>query len=106
MYRINFYVPLEQAETVKQAMFEAGAGRIGLYEHCCWQTMGQGQFKPMQGSNAFIGEVGQLEQVDELKVEMVCEARYIRNVLKAMIEAHPYEEPAYDVYEGLTLGDI
>ena len=106
MYRINVYVPKDYADVVKAAMFAAGAGRIGLYEHCCWQTFGQGQFKPLAGSNAFVGEVNQLETVDELKIEMVCEATYIRNALKAMIQAHPYEEPAYDVYQGLTLDDL
>ncbi|MFT5594635.1 MAG: hypothetical protein ACI8SR_003027 [Oceanicoccus sp.] len=73
MYRINVYVPQDHAEVVKLAMFAAGAGRIGLYEHCCWQTIGQGQFKPLSGSNAFIGVVDKLEQVAELKIEMVCE---------------------------------
>jgi len=99
MYRINFYVPLDHAESVKKAMFEAGAGRIGLYEHCCWQTLGQGQFKPMQGADAFIGEVGQLETVEELKIEMVCDDANIKAVMAALKAAHPYEEPAYDVYQ-------
>lgn len=106
MYRINVYVPLDYAEQVKQAMFTAGAGRIGLYEHCCWQTQGQGQFKPLAGSDAFIGQVDQLETVDELKIEMVCEASVIKAVMKAMITAHPYEEPAYDIYQALTLDDL
>lgn len=102
MYRINIYVSLDHAQIVKQAMFDAGAGRIGLYEHCCWQTQGQGQFQPMQGSNAFIGEVGELEVVNELKIEMVCEDHCIKAVMAAMKAAHPYEEPAYDVYQPLA----
>lgn len=106
MYRINVYVPLKHAQPLKQAMFDAGAGRIGLYEHCCWQSQGVGQFKPLSGSQAFIGSVGELEQVDELKIEMVCEAHCIKSVVVAMIEAHPYEEPAYDIYQALTLNDL
>jgi hypothetical protein len=106
MYRINVYVPLEHAQSLKQAMFEAGAGRIGLYEHCCWQSKGVGQFKPLADSQAFIGSVGELEKVDELKIEMVCEARYVKAVVTALIEAHPYEEPAYDIYQALTLDDL
>lgn len=103
MYRINFYVPIEH---VKSAMFAAGAGRIGLYEQCCFEYRGQGQFKPLSGSDAFIGEVGQLETVEELKIEMVCEQSLIKQVLQAMIKAHPYEEPAYDVYKAKTLADF
>lgn len=106
MYRINVYVPQDHAEEVKQAMFDAGAGRIGLYEHCCWQTTGQGQFKPLAGSQAFIGTVDKLEQVTELKIEMVCDRQYIRAVVLAMQTAHPYEEPAYDIYQATTLDDL
>lgn len=106
MYRINVYVPQDHAEVVKLAMFAAGAGRIGLYEHCCWQTIGQGQFKPLSGSNAFIGAVDKLEQVAELKIEMVCEKQCIRAVIFAMQAAHPYEEPAYDIYQAITLDDL
>jgi len=106
MYRINVYVPLDYADTVKQAMFDAGAGRIGLYEHCCWQTLGHGQFRPLAGNQAFIGETGQLETLEELKIEMVCEARFIKAVITQMKKAHPYEEPAYDVYQALVLDDF
>lgn len=106
MYRINVYVPQSHVETVKQALFAAGAGRIGLYEHCCWQSQGTGQFKPMQGSDAFIGQVDVLEQVEEVKLELVCEQDHIKKALTAMINAHPYEEPAYDVYESLTLASF
>ena len=65
-----------------------------------------GQFKPLAGSQAFIGEVGQLETVDEFKLEMVCEAQFIKQVLAALKAAHPYEEPAYDVYKALTLEEL
>jgi len=106
MYRINVYIPASHLEQVKTAMFAAGAGRIGNYDSCCWQSQGQGQFRPLEGSDAFIGTKGQLEQVEEFKVEMVCSSSVVRQVVKAMIKAHPYEEPAYDIYRGLTLEDI
>ena len=106
MYRINVYIPESHLEQVKQAMFEAGAGRMGHYDSCCWQTKGEGQFRPLDGNNAFIGSTGQVESVQEYKVEMVCTSSLIRQVIKSMIKAHPYEEPAYDIYKGLKLDDI
>ena len=99
MYRINVYVPLKYAQSLKQAMFDAGAGRIGLYEHCCWQTLGYGQFKPGSAAQPYIGESGKLEVVPEYRVEMVCEASALKNVVHALRRAHPYEEPAFDVTE-------
>ena len=97
MYKLSFYVPESHAEVVKHACFDAGAGRIGDYDSCAWQVLGQGQFRPLPGSSPFIGEHDQLQYVAEYKVEMVCEASSIRAVVQALIDAHPYEEPAYDV---------
>jgi hypothetical protein len=97
MYKLGFYVPESHLEDVKAACFAAGAGRIGDYEHCCWQTLGQGQFRPGSGATPFIGEQGRLEQVAEYRVEMVCERAQVRAVVQAMIAAHPYEEPAWDL---------
>ncbi|MCG8672309.1 MAG: YqfO family protein [Pseudomonadales bacterium] len=98
MYKIVFFVPEEHKESVKQAVFEAGAGRIGDYEYCAWETKGQGQFRPMQGANPFIGEQGELEKVMEYRVELVCADGLIEAAIKALKCAHPYEEPAYDVW--------
>lgn len=95
MYKIIFYAPASHVENVKNAMFEAGAGKIGNYSHCAWQVLGTGQFMPLTGSNAFIGEKFQLEKVEEYKVEMVCEERYIQAIVTALKETHPYEQPAY-----------
>ncbi len=97
MFHISFYVPLDQAERVKAAMFRSGAGRVGDYDCCCWQTQGYGQFRPLVGSDPFLGQQGRLESVEELKVEMVCEAGVIKEVVAALKQAHPYEEPAYHV---------
>ncbi len=99
MYKLSFFVPPSHLEIVKQALFAKGAGRIGQYEACCWQTLGTGQFKPMVGSQPFIGESETLEQLDEWKVEMVCDDVLIRSVVAELKEVHPYEEVAYDVWQ-------
>ncbi|MGM0825345.1 MAG: NGG1p interacting factor NIF3 [Pseudomonadota bacterium] len=98
MYKLAFFVPTEDAESVKEAVFETGAGRIGDYEACCFQTRGTGQFRPLQGADPHIGEVGELAYVDELKVELVCEDDQIQAAIAALKLAHPYEEVAYDVW--------
>src|SRR3990167_6213977 len=97
MYQISFYVPENDVEQVKTALFEAGAGKIGQYSHCAWQVKGEGQFMPLNGSNAFIGEVDCLEKVIEYKVEMVCSKHCIHAVINALKKSHPYETPAYHV---------
>ena len=99
MYKICVFIPEPELEQVKQAMFSAGAGRIGHYDCCSWQTLGQGQFRPLENSQPFIGQQGQIEQVSEYKVEMVVADELIRAVIQAMTQAHPYEEPAYDVWQ-------
>ncbi len=103
LYRINVYVPASHLEQVKQALFAAGAGKIGDYDSCCWQTQGQGQFRPLDGSAPYIGQTGVVETVDEYKVELVCGGQHLLAAITAMIEAHPYEQPAYDVYQSLNL---
>ncbi len=97
MYKIDFYVPVNEAEIVKSAMFSAGAGRIGNYEQCSFETLGTGQFRPLKGANPALGELNQLEKVSELKVEMICLAENILAVIEAMKKNHPYEVPAYQV---------
>ena len=99
MYTLFFYVPESHLEAVKTAVFAVGAGAIGDYQNCCWQVLGQGQFKPMAGSQPFIGQQNQLEKVAEWRVEMVVAAEYIKAAVAALKVAHPYEEPAYAVYE-------
>ncbi len=98
MYKLAFFIPVEAAEDVKEAVFESGAGRIGDYEACCFQTLGVGQFRPLDGADPHIGRVGQLERVDELKVELVCRDERIHGAVAALKLAHPYEEPAYEVW--------
>lgn len=97
MYKICFYVPDNTVEIVKQALFSAGAGRIGNYDSCCWQVLGSGQFRPLENSNPAIGKTGEIETVSEYRVEMVCEDKIIKEVIEALRQSHPYEEPAYDI---------
>ena len=97
MYKIEFYVPQDHLDPVKSAIFETGAGKIGNYEHCCWQVEGTGQFRPSNNSDPFIGIEGELEVLKEWKVELVCKENIIVEVIKALIRTHPYEEPAYNI---------
>lgn len=99
MYKLCVYIPAPQLETVKEAMFAAGAGKIGNYDSCCWQVLGEGQFRPLKGSQPYLGEQDCVETVAEYKVELVCEDPCINAVLVAMKQSHPYEEPAYDVWQ-------
>lgn len=99
MFQLYFYVPETHVEQVKKAVFDAGAGRQGLYQECCFTTSGQGQFKPNEGSNAYLGEVGRLTSVNEIKVETLCEESIKGQVKQALIAAHPYEEVAYGFVE-------
>jgi len=99
MYKIGIFIPASHLDAVKQAMFTAGAGRIGNYDSCAWQTLGQGQFRPLQHSHPFIGNQGVIETVEEYRVEMVCDDAIIKEVIAAMKQTHPYETPAYDVWQ-------
>ncbi|MBB1486646.1 YqfO family protein [Oceanospirillum sediminis] len=103
MYKLAFFVPESHLETVKAAVFATGAGKIGNYDHCCWQIKGQGQFRALEGSQPFLGQQGQIETVEEYRVELVCHDELIREAVAAMKLAHPYDEPAYDVF---PLADI
>ncbi len=96
-YQISFYVPKTHCDKVKQAMFDAGAGKLGAYDCCAWQTAGHGQFRPLQGSSPFLGKTGKLEIVDEFKVEMRCDQKNLQAAIEALKNSHPYEVPAYSV---------
>lgn len=105
MYKLVFFVPKQNLEPVKAAVFNAGAGKIGHYDQCCWQVLGRGQFRPLMGSDPFIGDspkqgeaLGRTTYVDEYRVEMVCDEGCIKAAVEALKAAHPYEEPAYDVW--------
>ncbi len=106
MYKIVFFVPREHAEGVKEAMFAAGAGRFENYDRCSWECEGTGQFRPSDQASPFIGRRQVLERLSELRVEMICEDKCVRPAVEALIEAHPYEEPAYEAYRVFALADL
>lgn len=106
MYKLSFYVPEVHLEPVKNALFAKGAGHYKTYDQCCWQIRGEGQFRPLVNSKPTLGQVNQLEKVIEYKVEMICTAAAIKEVVQALLDVHPYEEPAYEVYKILMLGDL
>ncbi|MCU4441398.1 NGG1p interacting factor NIF3 [Acinetobacter pittii] len=96
MLKLIYYVPDSHLESTKKAIFSAGAGGIGNYEHCAWQVKGIGQFKPVKGADPYIGELGELEQVDEWRVETIVIEENAKAVAKALKASHPYEEPAFE----------
>lgn len=98
-YMIVIHVPESHSELLRDTIGNAGAGKIGNYSHCTFTMKGIGRFKPIEGANPTIGEVGKLEEVAEDRIETVCEADKLEAVLKAIKEVHPYEEPATDVYQ-------
>jgi len=98
VYKLAFFVPASHVDAVKAAVFAAGGGRIGDYDHCAWQTLGQGQFRPLDGSQPFLGQTGQVEVVEEWKVELVVADDLIAQVVAALKQHHPYETPAFEVW--------
>jgi dinuclear metal center YbgI/SA1388 family protein len=97
--KIVVYVPVTHAEQVRVAIAEAGAGRIGDYDSCSWTSVGEGRFRPLDGAQPVIGTVGELELVAEARVESVLQRSRRSEVVRALLDAHPYEEVAYDVVE-------
>ena len=98
MYKIVTYVSLSDADKVRQSMGEAGAGKLGKYTFCSFYTRGIGRFKPGEGAKPHIGSVGDLEEVEEERIEVVCHKDVVGNVIAAIKRAHPYEEVPIDVY--------
>lgn len=98
MFKLVCFVPEQHAEVVKSAVFATGAGQLGEYDSCSWQTLGTGQFRPRDGSSPFIGRHGHIERVPELRIEILCRDDVVKPAIDALIDAHPYEEPAYEVY--------
>lgn len=102
-YKLVVFVPLSHADAVRDAMAQAGAGRIGAYSHCSFSSRGIGRFKGDSTTQPFLGAAGVLEAVEEERIEVTIDAADIEAVIAAMKAAHPYEEIAYDVYERLPL---
>jgi len=99
MYKLCFFVPQSHLEQVKLALFDKGAGKIGDYDCCSWQVLGEGQFRALDDAKPFIGQINKIEKVAEYKVEMVVADDLIIEVVEALKNTHPYEEPAYEVFQ-------
>jgi len=97
--KLVVFVPREALDAVREALFAAGAGRIGKYEHCSWYTEGTGTFLGGEGTSPSVGRAGSEERVAELRLETVFPSERQDDVLVALRRTHPYEEPAFDVYE-------
>jgi hypothetical protein len=98
-HKLVWFVPEEALDATRDAVFAAGAGRIGDYERCSWYTAGTGTFLGGERTEPTIGEAGREERTPELRVETVVPADRAEAVVAALLEAHPYEEVAYDLYE-------
>jgi hypothetical protein len=96
--KLVWFVPREALEATRAAVFEAGAGRIGEYQRCSWYTAGTGTFLGGEGTEPSIGRAGREERVSELRVETVVPADRARDVVAALVAAHPYEEVAFELY--------
>jgi dinuclear metal center YbgI/SA1388 family protein len=103
--KLVVFVPVGDADKVREAITGAGAGAIGDYDSCTFTSTGEGRFRPLEGANPTIGEVGDLETVEEVRVESVLDRQLRSRVVAAMLAAHPYEEPAYDVVPLAALDD-
>ena len=99
MYKLNYYVPTHAKEKTKQALFDIGVGMFDNYENCSWETIGQGQFKPIRDAKPNIGELEKLEVLEEYQVQMICSNELIHKAVKTLKETHPYEEVAYEVFK-------
>jgi len=97
MYKLIFYVPKADAQSVKKAIFATGAGSLGNYSECSFEVEGAGQFRPNSKANPAIGRSNKLEKVIELKVEILCTEENISNSVEALRKSHPYEEPAFEI---------
>lgn len=106
--KLVVFIPQEDVEQVFQALGNSGAGHIGNYSHCTFQSPGTGTFLPQEGTNPYIGETGKIERVKEIKLETIFPEHIQRKVIQTVINAHPYEEPAYDIYplenKGISVG--
>lgn len=101
--KIVVFVPLSHADAVRGVLANAGAGHIGNYDSCSFSVTGTGRFRPLEGANPFVGEAFELEEVAEERIETICASEKLEGILAAVRAAHPYEEPAIDVYPLLNL---
>lgn len=104
--KIVVFVPASHADEIRKVLGSAGAGFIGNYSHCSFSANGTGRFLPGENTNPFIGQVGQIEEVEEVRIETIIPEPLLKKAITAMIKAHPYEEVAYDVYPTENHGEV
>lgn len=104
--KIVVFVPKTHVDVIRQAMGDAGAGRIGNYSHCSYSVDGVGRFKPTKGAKPTIGKVGKFEEVIEERIECICDKNKAKKVIGAIRKAHPYEEVAFDIYPLISEEEI
>lgn len=104
--KLVVFVPKQDAEKVREALGNAGAGAIGNYSHCSFSTDGTGRFIPGDDTNPYIGQKGQIESVEETRIETIYPEHLEKKLVTAMLKAHPYEEVAYDLYPLKNKGDV
>lgn len=104
--KIVTFVPLDNADTVREALGKAGAGQIGEYSYCSYTVSGKGRFIPSDNANPHIGSAGVAEVVEEERIEVECDGSKAKEVIEAMKTAHPYEEVAFDIYQLLEEDEL
>lgn len=102
MVKIVTFVPVNDASKVRQAMGDAGAGVLGNYTHASFSTRGIGRFMPVKGAKPAIGEIGKLEEVEEERIEVICQSERVKEVVAAIKKVHPYEEIPLEIYQLLS----
>ena len=103
LVKIVVFVPEDNADEIRQALGEAGAGKIGEYSFCSFSLKGVGRFKPSDGANPHIGQAGELESVDEERIEVACDKEQAPEIIRVIKGIHPYEEVVIDIYPMLQL---
>lgn len=104
--KIAVYVPVSHAEEIREVLADNGAGKMGDYDSCSFSVKGMGRFRALKGADPYIGEVGAIEEVEEEKIETICARADVGKVVAAVRAAHPYEEPAIEVYALLDNGEF
>jgi hypothetical protein len=103
LVKLVVFVPEENADEVREGLGKAGAGKVGDYTYCSFSIKGVGRFKPNDKADPHIGTAGQMEEVNEERIEVACEKDKVDDIIKAIKEIHPYEEIVIDIYPMLAL---
>lgn len=106
MIKIVTFVPVADAEKVRTAMGDAGAGRLGNYTHASFSVKGVGRFLPGEGAHPAIGEVGKLEEVEEERIEVICQKDKVKEIVAAIKKVHPYEEIPLEIYKLVDVKEL